>query len=321
MPETAIVLGADLRRLTRAVVEQLHDPDLVADAGLNRAIEVLLDRLCMSVNLWKPVGLTNWTSREGSRLGAARANELAAAAVHVVAGEAARFQFDHGRVLVFLEALRSDIAKALVTCHGGVSEERFEYSESTRALLALLGERDAATCCHSRATGEWARRLCAAMGIPPETSALIKLCAILHDIGKVSTPEAILFKPGPLTDSEWIVMRDHAAAGQRVLDQIPTLARCALIVRAHHERWDGAGYPDGLAGENIPFEARVVAVADAFHAMISERPYRKAIPPRQALEILEGGRGTQWDATVVDAMLRLFQRARAGHVPARAATA
>jgi HD-GYP domain-containing protein (c-di-GMP phosphodiesterase class II) len=105
-------------------------------------------------------------------------------------------------------------------------------------------------------------------------------------------------------------MRDHSATGQRVLDQIPTLAKCALIVRAHHERWDGAGYPDGLAGENIPFEARVVAVADAFHAMISERPYRKAIPPRQALEILEAGRGTQWDAAVVDAMLGLFRKSR-----------
>jgi putative nucleotidyltransferase with HDIG domain len=317
----AIVLGADLRRLTHLVVEQLQDPGLVGDPGLERAIEVLLDRLCMSMNLSKPVGLTNWAAREGSRLGPARASELVAAAVHAVASEAAKFELDHGRVLASLEAMRSEIASALATCEDAVAEECFEYSESTRSLLALLGERDAATCCHSRATGEWARRLCAAMAIPPETSALIKLCAVLHDIGKVSTPEAILFKRGPLTEDEWIVMRDHAAAGQRVLDQISTLARCALIVRAHHERWDGAGYPDGLAGENIPFEARVVAVADAFHAMISERPYRKAIPPRQALEILEAGRGTQWDAAVVDAILGLFQRARTGQIRARASTA
>jgi putative nucleotidyltransferase with HDIG domain len=173
----------------------------------------------------------------------------------------------------------------------------------------MLGERDSQTCCHSKATGEWARRLCAAMGLSDEATAFIELCALLHDIGKISTPDHILNKPGPLTSSEWDVMRDHAAAGQRILNQIPTLARCALIVRAHHERWDGLGYPDGLAGENIPFEARVVAVADAFHAMISDRPYRKAIPPRRALEILKDGRGTQWDPLVVDSMMNLFSGA------------
>ena len=303
-------LGADLSRLTKAVIEQLQDPALVGDPGLERSIEALLDRLCMSVNLSKPVGLSNWAAREGSRIGTARASELASAAVHVVAGEAERFELDHARLLAFMEVLRLEIGSALASYKNGAPEESPEYSESTRALLAMLGERDAATCCHSRATGEWARRLCAAMAIPPESAELIKLCAVLHDIGKISTPEAILFKPGAFTEEEWVIMRDHSAAGQRVLDQIPTLAKCALIVRAHHERWDGAGYPDGLAGENIPFEARVVAVADAFHAMISERPYRKAIPPRQALEILEAGRGTQWDAAVVDAMLGLFRKSR-----------
>ena len=230
----------------------------------------------MSVNLSKPVGLRNWAVREGSRLGTARASELASAAVHVVAGEAERFELDHARLLAFMEVLRLEIGSALASYKSGAPEESPEYSESTRALLAMLGERDAATCCHSRATGEWARRLCAAMAIPAESAELIKLCAVLHDIGKISTPEAILFKRGVFTE----------------------------------EDWDGAGYPDGLAGENIPFEARVVAVADAFHAMISERPYRKAIPPRQALEILEAGRGTQWDAAVVDAMLGLFRKSR-----------
>lgn len=267
------------------------------------------------------MGLSNWAAREGRRLGAARAAELAAAAIHVVANEAARYPIDHGRVLVFLEVLRSEMDSALAGCMSPSVPEPEEYNESTRSLLAMLGERDAATCCHSRATGEWARRLCAAMGIANESAELIKLCALLHDIGKVATPESILLKRGPLTAEEWVIMREHSAAGQRVLDQIPTLARCALIVRAHHERWDGDGYPDGLAGQNIPFEARVVAVADAFHAMISERPYRKAIPPREALEILEGGRGTQWDPLVVDAMLGLFAESRGMRKAARASSA
>jgi len=308
--QTTISVGADLSRLTKAVIEQLQDPVLVGDADLERSIEVLLDRLCMSVNLAKPVGLNNWATREASRLGASRASELASAAVHVVAGEAARFDLDHGRLLAFMEVLRSEIGVAIASRKDRAPDEPAEYSESTRALLAMLGERDAATCCHSRATGEWARRLCDAMGIARENADFIKLCAVLHDIGKISTPEAILFKRGAFNEEEWAIMRDHAAAGQRVLDQIPTLAKCALIVRAHHERWDGTGYPDGLAAENIPFEARVVAVADAFHAMISERPYRKAIPPRKALEILEAGRGTQWDASVVDAMIGLFRKSR-----------
>jgi putative nucleotidyltransferase with HDIG domain len=172
----------------------------------------------------------------------------------------------------------------------------------------MLGERDAATCCHSKATGEWARRLATALGLSAEATAFVELCAVLHDIGKISTPDAILFKEGPLTGDEWDVMRDHAAAGARVLSGIPSLQRCAMIVRAHHERWDGRGYPDGLAGTNVPFEARLVAVADAFHAMISDRPYRKAMPPRRALEILKGGAGTQWDPQIVDAMVALFDR-------------
>ena len=317
----AVVLGADLRRLTKAVIEQLHDPELLGNPALEGSITVLLDRLCMSLNLAKPIGLSNWAAREAERLGPERASELVAAAVHVIAGEAVHSAADAGRALAFLEVLRSAIGTALAACGEKADEEQAEFNESTRALLAMLGERDAATCCHSRATGEWARRLCTAMGIASESAALIKLCAVLHDIGKIATPESILLKRGPLSKDEWVVMREHSAAGQRILDQIPTLSRCALIVRAHHERWDGAGYPDGLAGENIPFEARVVAVADAFHALISERPYRKAIPPRQALEILESGGGTQWDPAVVDVMCGLFAGSRGTQPQARASSA
>jgi putative nucleotidyltransferase with HDIG domain len=154
------------------------------------------------------------------------------------------------------------------------------------------------------------------MGLRTEDTEFIALCALLHDIGKISTPDHILLKPSALALDEWDLMRDHAAAGARILNQIPSLQRCAIIVRAHHERFDGAGYPEGLAGTNIPFEARVVAVADAFHAMISERPYRQPIPPRQALQILRDGRGSQWDPDVVDAMLDMFVRRVSAVVPA-----
>lgn len=316
----AAALSAEVPHLVGRVMEQLHDPALLGDPALERSIELVLARLSLSVRLAKPIGLDVWAAREAARLGPERTSALAAAAAHVIASEAARFDLDQDRLLAILELLKSEIDATVVSCTGEVPAQTAS-SESTRALLALLGERDSATCCHSRATGEWARRLCSAMGIAPDLSAFIELCAVLHDIGKISTPESILFKRGPLTDPEWEIMRDHSAAGQRVLDQIPSLAQCSLIVRAHHERWDGAGYPDGLAGEAIPFEARVVAVADAFHAMISERPYRRAIAPRQALEILRTGAGTQWDAAVVDAMLSLFNRAARELTASRASTA
>lgn len=317
LPKAASALSANLRVLTTQVVEQLQDPALFGDPALESSIELILDRLCLSIQLSKPVGLATWAIREGRRLGPAQAMEMASTAAHVIASEANRFPIDHGRLLAFLEVLKAEISSALSALGDDDCEARSAHSESTEALLAMLGERDSQTCCHSRATGEWARRLCEAMGLSRELREFIELCALLHDIGKISTPESILFKTGPLTSAEWDVMRDHSAAGQRILNQIPTLARCALIVRAHHERWDGLGYPDALAGENIPFEARVVAVADAFHAMISDRPYRKAIPPRRALEILQTGRGTQWDPLIVDSMLELFSGTRK-QKPARA---
>lgn len=309
LSDAARALSGNLRPLAIQVVEQVEDPALIGDPALESSIELILDRLCLSIQLSKPVGLATWAVREGRRLGPSRAMELAGAAAHVIANEANGFRVDQGRLLAFLEVLKADIHSALSALEGEAGETQAAHADSTLALLAMLGERDAQTCCHSKATGEWARRLCTAMGLSKELTDFIALCALLHDIGKISTPESILFKPGPLTSAEWDVMRDHSAAGQRILMQIPTLARCALIVRAHHERWDGLGYPDALAGENIPFEARVVAVADSFHAMISDRPYRKAIPPRRALEILQAGRGTQWDPIVVDAMLGLFNAA------------
>lgn len=310
MPRAASALSANLRALTTQVVEQLQDPTLFGDPALESSIELILDRLCLSIQLSKPVGLATWAIREGRRLGPERAMELAATAAHVIASEANRFSIDHGRLLAFLEVLKAEIGSAVSALSGDERQKQPARSESMEALLAMLGERDSQTCCHSKATGEWARRLCEALRLSADATQFIELCALLHDIGKISTPESILFKSGPLTSAEWDVMRDHSAAGQRILNQIPTLARCALIVRAHHERWDGLGYPDGLAGENIPFEARVVAVADAFHAMISDRPYRKAIPPRRALDILQSGRGTQWDPLIVDSMLELFSGTR-----------
>lgn len=322
--DSVSALTKHLRRLTTLAVEQLHDPELLKDPALEASVEVVVDRLCLSLQLSKPVGLATWAMREARRRGIGRAHEMADAAACVIASELMRLPGDQNRLLGFLETLKGEIDAAFCGIEAAPVRTGEAPFETAQALLAMLGEYDGATCCHSKATGEWARRLCGSLGLSSERSRFIELCALLHDVGKVSTPADILLKPGALDDREWAVMVDHSAAGQRILGEVPSLARCAVVVRAHHERWDGTGYPDGLRGEAIPFEARVVAVADAFHAMISDRPYRKAIAPRRALEILSEGRGTQWDPLVVDAMLAMLgaeRRVTQGIPQAKSSTA
>jgi len=301
-------LGASPKTLVPVAIEQLQDSSLTAHSATDSALEVILDRLCLSLAVAKPVGLATWAEREGQRFGAVGAASLASAAAHSIATAAYPFDVDHGRLLATLEVLKGEIDRALLAMQNPNGKSEGIGVDVTASLLTMLGERDHATCSHSRATAEWARRIAIAMKLDTETVAFVEMCAVLHDIGKISTPDRILFKPGSLTADEWEIMREHSAAGARILEQIPGLAKCAPIVRAHHERYDGLGYPDALAGIDIPFEARLVSVADAFHAMISDRPYRKATAPRQALEILAEGRGTQWDPDVVDAMLSLFSR-------------
>jgi putative nucleotidyltransferase with HDIG domain len=300
-------LGQRIPELARLAVEHITLPAVAGDPDIEQSLETLLDRLCLSLTLAKPVGLTTWAERESPRLGRAAVVDLTTAATHTIAAASSGYDAESRRLLAFLEVLTREIERAAL----GSDEESTDAlpgAEATSALLAMLGERDYGTCCHSKATAEWARRLAIALGRDAESTEFIALCALLHDIGKISTPDHVLLKPSPLTASEWDVMRDHAAAGARILNQIPALQRCALVVRAHHERFDGAGYPDGLFGASIPFEARVVAVADAFHAMISERPYRQPIAPRQALRILDEGSGSQWDPEIVEAMIGMFSR-------------
>ena len=181
---------------------------------------------------------------------------------------------------------------------------------STDGVLAMLEARHEASRADADATGAWCRRLCEMIGVSPETTQSVVTAGMLHDIGKIVVPDAILFKAGPLTDAEWVVMKRHAQAGAEILEHLPALAPLAPIVRAHHERWDGRGYPAGLRRDEIPFEARIVAVAGAFHAMISPRPYRRAFEQREAMRILRDGAGTEWDTGVVDAMLTLLDAPR-----------
>jgi HD-GYP domain-containing protein (c-di-GMP phosphodiesterase class II) len=126
--------------------------------------------------------------------------------------------------------------------------------------------------------------------------------AKLQDVGMMAIPDAILAKPGPLNDAEWAYIRKHTVIGERIVAAAPPLLPVARLVRSSHERWDGGGYPDGLAGESIPVGARIVFVCDSFDAMISERPYRQARSPEQALAEMRRCAGTQFDPEVVDAL-------------------
>jgi putative nucleotidyltransferase with HDIG domain len=313
LPDAAEIFSHELPRLARCVVDRLGDTTAAEQASA----ETLLDRLCLSVRLSKSVGLGGWAEREERRIGSARVVQIIDAAIAVLITEATmRFKLDHVRLQLLLDAARVEIV-APIAGEAAVrlpAEELSSHAESTTLLLSALSERDPQTCGHSKAVGEWARRVARVVGMPDEEVAFIELCGVLHDVGKISTPDAILFKLKPLTEDEWQVMRDHAAAGQRILQQIPSLRHCALIVRAHHERFDGTGYPDGLIRTAIPTAARVVAVADAFHTMISDRPYQRAMTPWKACDVLRAGAGTQWDPRFVDGMLRLFHRDAELHV-------
>jgi HD-GYP domain-containing protein (c-di-GMP phosphodiesterase class II) len=131
----------------------------------------------------------------------------------------------------------------------------------------------------------------------------------MHDIGKLGVSDAILRKPGTLTEAEWVEMRRHAEIGEHIIASTPELAHLAPTIRADHERWDGAGYPDGLAGEQIPLASRIVFVSDAYHAMTSERPYRAPLTPTEARGELERNAGSQFCPTVVAAALEVLEAA------------
>jgi putative nucleotidyltransferase with HDIG domain len=306
-------LGQEIPALARAAHSHLTVRSSASRTDSLRALEVLLDRLCLSLSLAKPVGLIAWAERESPRCGRGAVVDMMSGATQAIASASASYRVERTRLLAFLDVLAREVEQAVLGIPSPDPRDPIDV-ESAGALLAMLGERDFGTCCHSKATGEWARRLARALDCENESIEFIALCALLHDIGKIATPDSVLLKPSSLDAQEWAVMRDHAAAGARILNQIPSLQRCALIVRAHHERFDGTGYPDGLAGTSIPFEARIVAVADAFHAMISDRPYRTALAPRTALAILQEGRGSQWDPQIVDAMVGMFGRRAPVHV-------
>ncbi len=187
-------------------------------------------------------------------------------------------------------------------------ERELQIATGIQALSAAAIARDRYTAVHAHRLVELAVATARQFGRPEEDLHMLRLCAILHDIGKIGIPDAILYKPGPLTEEEWIVMRTHPDIGQHILQQIGgVFEQLAAVVVAHHERWDGKGYPRQLAGEAIPLHARILTVVDAFDAMTSRRVYREPMTSGQAKAELLHCSGTQFDPHVVEAFMRVLK--------------
>jgi putative nucleotidyltransferase with HDIG domain len=169
------------------------------------------------------------------------------------------------------------------------------------ALVATLDARDRYTAGHSAAVAIYARDIAERMGLSEEEQALAHLCGLVHDVGKIGLPAGLLEKPGALTLEERRLMETHSEIGERILGKVEDYAEIAAIVRHHHERVDGHGYPDGLTGEEMPLISRIISVADAYDAMTSDRPYRDAMPSRVARMRLAQAVGSQFDTSVVAA--------------------
>jgi len=179
---------------------------------------------------------------------------------------------------------------------------------ATTALLQAIEARDSYTAEHSKAVVELAATVAEQLGIGESEGVDLARVALLHDIGKIAIPDSILRKPGPLDDQEWELMRKHPEYGSDLIERTPGVVHLAPAVRAEHERWDGEGYPDGLAGEEIPLASQIVFACDAYHAMVSDRPYRKGLGEKEARRRLRDGAGTQFNPAVVTAMLAALEQ-------------
>jgi len=207
-----------------------------------------------------------------------------------------------------IEELRDELARLRVQLANREREAqqrelqlRASYESTVRALADAVEARDAYTARHAERVAAYGLEIARACGMDVARGPDLEFGFLLHDIGKIAISDAILYKPGRLTDDERDAMRRHPLIGEEIVRGIDFLAGARQVVRSHHERWDGAGYPDRLAGEQIPLAARVFAVADTFDALTSDRPYRAAASFREARRVIADAAGTQFDPAVADA--------------------
>jgi HD-GYP domain-containing protein (c-di-GMP phosphodiesterase class II) len=206
------------------------------------------------------------------------------------------------RELRLLGGLAQQAKLALANASSYEGLER-TFLSTVEALANALEANDEGTSKHARWITDLALRVGGELGLDERSLKRLELGALLHDIGKIGIPQAILAKPGRLTAKERVVMQRHPELGERIIAPIDRLQDVRPIVRHCHERWDGRGYPDGLVGEQIPLESRIIFVCDAYHAMTTDRSYRKGLGHREAVRRLAEGAGSQFDAQVVEVAL------------------
>jgi putative nucleotidyltransferase with HDIG domain len=200
-----------------------------------------------------------------------------------------------------LERYAADLRETYKRERARAQELRRSYTETVRALSNAVEARDAYTGKHAERVAAYGLEIAAAVGLKLTERPELEFGFLLHDVGKVAVPDAILFKPGPLTEEERALMEQHPVIGAQIVSGIEFMEEAVEVVRSHHERWDGRGYPDRLAAEQIPLSARVFAVADVLDALTTDRPYRPASPLTEARAMIVAETGTHFDPDVVEA--------------------
>jgi putative nucleotidyltransferase with HDIG domain len=204
-----------------------------------------------------------------------------------------------------LERYAADLRETFKSERDRAQQLTRSYMATVRALSNAVEARDAYTGKHAERVTLFAIEIARELGLPAPDTPEVEFGFLLHDVGKLAIPDSILFKPGPLTTEERAMMSRHTIVGAEIMRDIEFLAEASKVVRSHHERWDGNGYPDRLAGEQIPLNARVFAVADVFDALTTNRPYRVALSFEQARSMIEEESGSHFDPQVVDAFRRI----------------
>jgi putative nucleotidyltransferase with HDIG domain len=204
-----------------------------------------------------------------------------------------------------LELYAADLRETFKSERERAQELSRSYMATVRALSNAVEARDAYTGKHAERVARYAIEIGRELGLPRPDAPEIEFGFLLHDVGKLGVPDSILFKPGPLTAEERSLMSRHTIVGAEIMRDIEFLAEASKVVRSHHERWDGSGYPDGLVGDEIPLTARVFAVADVFDALTTERPYRAALSFGEAQHMILTESGKHFDPDVVAAFERI----------------
>jgi HD-GYP domain-containing protein (c-di-GMP phosphodiesterase class II) len=258
-----------------------------------------------------PFVLEREMAAEISGIDPERAGRFIVAPLHLDGGRVGALTADVGdrrigdRSLRLFAGLANQATLAIESAEHYAELER-TFVSTIAALANALEANDEYSSSHARWITDMALHVGGALQLDGEAMKRLELGALFHDIGKIGVPSEILRKPGPLTDEEFEIVKSHPELGEKILAPIERLADVRPVVRACHERWDGLGYPDGLKADEIPLEARIVLVCDAFHAMVTDRPYRARLASDEAVRRLGEASGSQFDPVVVDAFLRLY---------------